>query len=142
MKTAEKAFVTVQTIISAPVEKVWNFWTNTKHIIHWNFASDDWHCPKAENDIRKGGKFNWRMEAKDGSFGFDFNGEYNTVVPNELIEYTIEDGRKVKIIFAGEGNQTHVAEIFEAETQNPADMQKNGWQAILNNFKKYVEKNS
>ncbi len=139
MKTAENTLITVETSIEAPVEKVWNSWTNPNHIIHWNFASDDWHCPKAENDVRDGGKFNWRMEAKDGSVGFDFSGEYTHVQPNKFIEETIDDGRKVKITFETAGNQTRVTEIFEAEMQNPVDLQKNGWQAILNNFKKHVE---
>jgi len=139
MKTQEKTTIKIETIVAAPVEKVWNFWTQPNHIINWNFASDDWHCPWAKNDVREGGKFVWRMEAKDGSFGFDFSGEYTKVKQNELIEETLDDGRRVKITFKENGNQTHVTEVFEAETENPVDMQKNGWQSILNNFKKYAE---
>lgn len=139
METQEKTTIKIETIVAAPVKIVWKSWTQPNHIIHWNFASDDWHCPHAENDLREEGKFVWRMEAKDGSVGFDFVGEYRKVKPNQLIEYTIEDGRKVKITFDEEGNQTHVTEVFEAESQNPLEMQKGGWQAILNNFKKYVE---
>ncbi|MCK3685270.1 SRPBCC family protein [Maribellus sp. YY47] len=134
-----KTRVTVEALVQAPVEKVWDFWTRSEHIVNWNFASDDWHCPWAKNDAQPGGKFVWRMEAKDGSFGFDFNGEYQTVSPHQLIEYAIEDGRKVKIVFTQEGTQTRVTETFEAEDQNPVELQKGGWQAILNNFKKYVE---
>ena len=139
METQEKTTIKVETNISAPIERVWDYWTLPNHITHWNFASDDWHCPWAKNDVRAGGKFVWRMEAKDGSFGFDFGGEYQTVKPNQIIEYTIGDGRKVKITFTKDGNQTHVTEVFEAESQNPLEMQKGGWQAILDNFRKYVE---
>ena len=139
METKEKTTIKIETIVAAPLEKVWDFWTEPEHITHWNFASDDWHCPWAKNDVREGEKFTWRMEAKDGSFGFDFGGEYQSIKPNQLIEYTIGDGRKVKITFKENGNETQVIEVFEAETQNSLEMQKNGWQAILNNFKKYVE---
>ncbi len=139
METNEKILITVETSIEAPVEKVWNFWTKPEHITHWNFASDDWHCPWVKNDVREGGKFVWRMEAKDGSFGFDYNGKYIKVIPNKRIEKIIEDGRIVTIEFKEDGNKTHVTEVFEAETHNPVEMQKTGWQAILNNFKKYTE---
>ncbi|MCG6186164.1 SRPBCC family protein [Maribellus maritimus] len=139
MQKKEKTFITVSTKIEAPVQKVWDFWTQPNHIINWNFASDDWFCPWAKNDIREGGKFVWRMEAKDGSFGFDFSGTYNFVKEKEQIEETLDDERKVKITFRGEGDETHVKEVFEAENENPIEMQKKGWQAILNNFKKYVE---
>ena len=141
MATQEKTTIKVETNVAAPVEKVWDFWTQPNHIILWNFASDDWHCPWAKNDVRAGGKFVWRMEAKDGSFGFDYSGKYTKIIPNERIEKTIDDGRKVNITFREEGDQTHVTEVFEAETQNPLEMQKEGWQAILNNFKKHVENN-
>lgn len=133
--------ITVSTIINAPIEKVWNYWTAPEHITQWCYASDDWHAPHAENDIRVGGKFMTRMEAKDGSFGFDFNGIYDEVKVNELISYAIEGGRKVSITFEGNANKTTVTEIFEPEDQNPRDMQQAGWQAILDNFKKYVEVN-
>ena len=131
--------ITIETIVKAPVEKVWESWTNPKHIMQWNNASEDWHTTKAENDLRAGGKFLSRMEAKDGSFGFDFGGTYDEVKPNQLIEYTTGDGRKVKITFSENGNETKVVETFETENTNPIEMQRSGWQSILDNFKKYTE---
>ena len=133
--------ITVQTTINAPVEKVWQLWIAPEHITKWCAASDDWHTPRAENDVRAGGKFLSRMEAKDGSFGFDFGGVYDNVKKHELIEYTMGDGRKVSVRFSGEGNSTKVVETFEAENENPIEMQRGGWQAILDNFKKYAEAN-
>ena len=133
--------ITVKTTIHAPIEKVWGFWTEPKHIMHWNNASDDWHTPKAENDLRVGGKFLSRMEAKDGSSGFDFTGEYIAVDKHTLIEYTIIDGRKVKVLFVSKKNQTTITETFEAENIHSLEMQQAGWQAILDNFKRYVESN-
>jgi uncharacterized protein YndB with AHSA1/START domain len=141
MDTATKKTIKVTSTIKAPVSKVWTCWTAPEHIVKWNHASDDWHSPFAENDIRPGGKFLSRMEAKDGSFGFDFGGVYDQIKVNELIIYTMDDGRKVTITFATRGNDTEVAETFEAENTNPVEMQKGGWQAILDNFKKYVEAN-
>ena len=137
-----KTSITVETTIKAPIEKVWNLWTAPDHIMKWNNASDDWHTTKAENDLRTGGNFLSRMEAKDGSFGFDFGGVYDDVKNHEVISYTMGDGRKVKIDFSSEGDETRVVETFEAEGTNPLEMQRNGWQAILNNFKSYVERNS
>lgn len=140
MKTAsEKTIITVQTIVNAPLEKVWKLWTDPKHIVSWNNASDDWHTPHAENDLRAGGKFLARMEAKDGSFGFDFSGVYTKVEPQKQIEYTLDDGREVKISFVSDGNETTVFEQFEAEQENSMELQQAGWQAILDNFKKYPE---
>ncbi|HRH56730.1 MAG TPA: SRPBCC family protein [Chitinophagales bacterium] len=136
-----KINITVTAIINAPIEKVWNYWTSPEHITQWCNASDDWHAPRAENDVQLGGKFTTRMEAKDGSFGFDFSGVYDEVRLHEYIAYTIGDGRKVNITFSGNGNETSVTEAFEPENQNPLDMQQAGWQAILDNFKKYVEAN-
>src|SRR5689334_3901467 len=107
--------ITVQTTVKAPVEKVWKSWTYPEHIMKWNNASDDWHTPRAENDVREGGSFNVRMEAKDGSFGFDFGGTYDVVKPNEQIIYTIGDGRRVKVDFIDQGNETKVIEMFDAE---------------------------
>ena len=133
--------ITVQADINAEPKKVWDFYTRPEHITKWNFASDDWHCPSATNDMRAGGKYSARMEAKDGSFGFDFGGTYDKVINNELIDYTMGDGRKVKVTFTSNGNETKVVETFDAEDQNPNEMQKGGWQAILNNFKKYTEAN-
>ena len=137
----EKTVITVESTIEAPVEKVWESWTQPKHIVNWCNASDDWHTPRAENDLRVGGNFVSRMEAKDGSMGFDFGGTYDAVRKNEYIEYTMEDGRKVQIKFFPEGKETKVVESFEAESLNPVELQKGGWQAILDNFKKYTESN-
>lgn len=131
----------MQAVINAPIEKVWKLWTTPEHITKWNNASADWHSPRAENDLHAGVKFLFRMEAKDGSFGFDFGGSYDRVKTNEAIDYTIGDGRKVKITFAIESGKTKVVETFEAENQNPVEMQQSGWQAILDNFKKYAEDN-
>ena len=134
--------ITVETTIHAPIEKVWSYWTEPIHITKWNSASDDWHTPSSENDLRVGGKFTSRMEAKDGSFGFDFGGVYDEVKLNEFISYTIGDGRKVEITFIREENDTKIIEVFDPESENPIDMQQAGWQAILNNFKKYAEQQS
>ena len=137
----KKENITVTALVKAPVEKVWSYWISPEHIVKWNNASDDWHTPKAENDVRIGGKFVSRMEAKDGSFGFEFWGTYDAVEENKLLEYTLGDERKVKITFTEDGAETMVEETFEAETTNSIEMQKNGWQAIMNNFKNYTEKN-
>ena len=131
--------IAIEATVKAPVEKVWQLWTLPEHITKWNNASDDWHTPSAESDLRVGGKFVSRMEAKDGSFGFDFGGVYDEIKTNQLIAYTIGDGRKVKITFSADGGETKIVETFEAESINPVEMQKGGWQAILNNFKKYAE---
>src|SRR5688572_27224532 len=141
MTTTEKTSVTVETTIKAPVEKVWQLWSAPEHITKWNSASEDWHTPRAENDLRTGGKFSSRMEARDGSMGFDFEGVYDEVKPNESIAYSMGDGRKVKVTFTGNGIETKVTETFDAEDTNPVEMQRGGWQAILDNFKKYVEEN-
>ncbi len=133
--------ITVETTISAPKEKVWDVYTNPEHMTKWNHASDDWHSPKAQIDLRVGGVFNVRMEAKDGSAGFDFEGIYDEVIPNERISYKMGDGRKVKILFTEADGRTHVITTFDPETENPAEMQREGWQSILDNFKKYVESN-
>lgn len=133
--------ITIETIIAADRSKVWDYYTNPEHITKWNFASDDWHCPKAENDMRVGGKYASRMEAKDGSWGFDFEAVYDEVLDNENFVYTIADGRQVAVTFESVGDKTKVTVVFEAENQNPVEMQKGGWQAILDNFKKYAESN-
>ena len=132
--------ITVEILVNAPIGKVWEYWTKPEYIVNWNFASDDWCAPKAVNDLKVGGEFNFRMEARDGSTGFDFQGTYDLVEPNKKIEYTIIGGRKVVIEFREEGNECRVVETFEAEKINPLEMQRGGWQAILNNFKKYIEK--
>jgi uncharacterized protein YndB with AHSA1/START domain len=139
METATKTMITVEATVKAPVEKVWQFWGGPEHIIQWNTASVDWHTTKSENDLREGGKFSARMEAKDGSFGFDFGGIHDKVIPNKLIESTMGDGRKMSVSFSSSGNATQVTETFEAEGTNPLEMQRGGWQAILDNFKKYAE---
>jgi uncharacterized protein YndB with AHSA1/START domain len=139
METVERKPITVVSTINAPVEKVWKIWTEPHHIIHWNNASEDWQTTRAENDLLPGGKFLSRMEARDGSFGFDFEGIYDEVIPRQLITYSLEDGRKVRIDFAEKGGQTTVTETFDAENTHPAEMQQAGWQAILDNFKKYAE---
>ena len=131
--------ITIETTVHAPVEKVWKYWTEPNHITKWNSASDDWHTPFSENDLRVGGKFSSRMEAKDGSFGFDFGGVYDEVKLNEFISYTLGDGRKVEITFLHEENDTKIIQVFDPETENPIEMQQEGWQSILNNFKKYAE---
>ncbi len=134
--------ITIEATVNQSPEIVWDQYTNPKHIVNWNFASDDWHCPKAENNPTVGGTYFSRMEAKDGSFGFDFRAVYKEVIPNEKLVYTLEDGRKVTTSFKKEDNTTKVTTVFEAENQNPVDMQKAGWHAILNNFKTYVEGNN
>lgn len=139
MAAENKTTITVQSTVKAPVEKVWAFWTEPEHIKKWNSASPDWHTPHAENDLRTGGSFSSRMEARDGSFGFDFAGVYDSVVTHKHIAYTIGDGRKVTIDFIPEDNDTLVSETFEAESTNPVEMQRNGWQSIMDNFKKYTE---
>ncbi len=139
METSSRIVINIEAFINAPVEKVWIFRTEPKYIIHWNNASDDWHTPGAENDLRTGGKFLFRMEAKDGSSGFDFTGEYTNVEKYRLIEYVLDDGRRVKTSFTSDGKVTRVAEAFEAESLNPVELQRTGWQAILDNFKNFVE---
>ncbi|MCU0455797.1 MAG: SRPBCC family protein [Bacteroidales bacterium] len=131
--------ITVATKINAPVGKVWEFWTKPEHIVMWNFASDDWCCPKALNDLRQDGRFLWRMEAKDGSIGFDFTGKYLKVTDYQKIEYLLDDGRNVTIEFHKSGSETTITETFEAEDKHSLEMQRDGWQNILNNFKKYIE---
>ena len=141
METAEKTAITVEALVKAPVEKVWKCWNEPEHIKGWAFASDDWHAPYSENDVRTDGKFKTTMAAKDGSFSFDFEGVYTNVQHNKVIEYTMGDGRKVKVIFTANGNETKVTETFDPESENPIEMQRGGWQAILDNFKKYTESN-
>ena len=131
--------ITITTTVNASIDKVWEFWTEPKHILGWNAASDDWHTTKAENDLKIGGKFSSRMEAKDGSFGFDFGGLYTNVVKNEQIDYKLDDDRKVSILFEESGHGVRITETFDPEGENPVEMQRDGWQAILDNFKKYTE---
>lgn len=134
-----KEIITVETTVKSTIEIVWQAWTTPEHIVHWNFASHDWHCPKAVNNLTVGGEFSYRMEAVDGSVGFDFNGRYLEVSDREKILYAIEDGREVEIVFVAEGEVIHITESFEAEDIHTHDQQREGWQSILNNFKKHAE---
>lgn len=134
--------ITIDVTVNTTVEKAWETWTKPAHITNWNFASDDWCCPTASNEVKEGGDFSWRMEAKDGSFGFDFNGTYSKVVPNKLLEYDLGDGRPVTVKFQQQGSKTIVTETFQGEDTNTLEQQRNGWQCILNNFKKYIENNN
>ncbi len=131
--------ITVEAVISAPVEKVWDYYTGPEHITQWNQASPDWHCPAASNDLQAGGKFSSTMAAKDSSFSFDFWGIYDEVVANKKISYTMGDGRKADVLFTSNGNSTHVVVTFEPETENTLELQQGGWQAILDSFKFYTE---
>jgi len=139
MATENTTPITIEANVNAPVEKVWECWNNPDHITKWAFASPDWHAPKADNDLRIGGTFSTTMAAKDGSMSFDFGGTYTAIEQNKLIEYSIADGRKVKILFEAEGDKTKITETFDPESTNPIEMQKGGWQAILDNFKKHAE---
>jgi len=140
MLTEDKIKITVQTTIEAPIEKVWKCFTGPEDIVQWNTASADWHTTHAENDLRVGGKFNSRMEAKDGSFGFDFWGIYNEIILHEKLVSTLGDGRTMEVKFISIDTNTEVIETFEAENENPIELQRGGWQAILDNLKKHVEK--
>jgi uncharacterized protein YndB with AHSA1/START domain len=131
--------ITVQTTVNAPVATVWKLWSEPAHIKVWNTASPDWHTPVAENDLREGGTFKSRMEAKDKSMGFDFGGTYTKVVQHKQIDYTMGDGRKVTIAFEERDGKTSIVESFDPESQNPPEMQQQGWQSIMDNFKKYTE---
>ena len=133
--------ITVETTVDAPVGKVWSFFNDPAHITGWGKASEEWHTVKAANDLKEGGTFNYRMEARDGSQGFDFTGTYTEVVPHRLIRYTMSDGRKVSITFDEGDSQTRISETFDPEMENPVETQRGGWQAILDNFKSYVEGN-
>lgn len=132
--------LTVKAEINSPIEKVWNAYTKPKHITQWNQASEDWCCPRAENDLKVSGKYNARMEAKDGSFGFDFEAVYDEVEPNKKLSYNMADGRNATTEFISEGNKTKISTTFDPENQNPIEMQQDGWQAIMNSFKNYVER--
>lgn len=130
----------MQTVVHSDLKTVWNRWTDPEHITHWNFASDDWECPSATNDVREGGKFSATMSAKDKSTSFEFGGNYTKVEKGRLLEYVMDDGRKVSVVFEEAEDGVRVVETFEAEKENSQEMQRAGWQSILDNFKKYVEK--
>ena len=133
--------ITVEAAVNAPVTKVWEAWNTPGDIMQWNTADPSWHTPSSENDLRKGGQFKHRMEARDGSFGFDFEGTYDEVELHKEITYTMSDGRKSTTLFTEQNGQTKIATTFDPETENDPEFQKQGWQAILNNFGKYVESN-
>lgn len=133
--------ITINTNVKAPISVVWEAWTSPKHIINWNFASEEWCCPSAENKLVEGGSFRYRMEAKDGSMGFDFDGKFTEIKSMELIQFDLGDGRPVNVNFAESEDGVEVTETFEAENEHSAEQQKAGWQSILNNFKDYVERN-
>jgi len=134
--------IKIEITILKPVHMVWQFMNDPKHITKWNFANDQWHCPKAENDLRVGGTLRTRMEAKDKSFGFDYVAVYEEIQPERLIRYRLEDGRTGEIVFnAVDPGTTQIIETFEPETKNSREMQREGWYAILNNFHKYAENN-
>jgi len=131
--------IKVEATANAPVAKVWKAWNTPEDIMQWNSPDPSWHCPSSENDLRTGGKFNNRMEAKDGSFGFDFEGTYDKVDLHKEITYTMGDGRSATTLFSEQNGKTLIETTFDAETENDPEFQKEGWQAILNNFVTYVE---
>ena len=131
--------ITVETTVHAPIEKVWHDFTDAESVKAWNAASDDWHTTQSMNDLKTGGTFSYRMEAKDGSEGFDFKGTYDEVIPQERIAYTMEDGRKVIVVFTQTEDGVHIVETFDPESENSLDFQRAGWQAILDRFKQYSE---
>lgn len=133
--------ITIQVIVNEPIEKIWEFWTKPEHVMNWNNASDDWHCPKADNDLKNNGKFSYTMASKNEAMSFDFEGIYSNIIEFKLIEYTIIDGRKVRISFEETINGVEITESFDPENIHPEEFQKQGWQAILDNFKKYIESN-
>ena len=132
--------ITIQTVVKAPIEQVWDAWNGPEHIQRWNAAQDDWHTTRSTVDLREGGTFVSRMEAKDGSAGFDFGGTYTRIVPLQAIEYRMGDGREVQVQFEDGADGVEVTETFDAENTHAAEMQRQGWQAILDNFRRYVER--
>lgn len=139
MENKARTKVTIEATVNAPVAKVWQYWNEPEHIKQWAFASPEWHAPAATNDLRVGGQFTTRMEAKDGSFGFDFGGEYTEVAEHKAIAYVMGDGREARTTFEERDGKTYIVEVFDAEETNPIEMQQAGWQAILNNFKNHTE---
>lgn len=131
-------FITVESTVDSPAEKAWHCWTTPECITQWNFASDDWQCPSVVSELKEGGIYKARMEAKDGSFGFDFEGTFSKIIPHKQIDLTFGD-RTSTVIFEEQEGKTHIAQTFQAEAENPIEMQRQGWQAILDNFKKHAE---
>ena len=140
MEQQKRVHITVETTVPVSPELAWEYWTEPRHITQWNQASEDWHTPHAENDLRTGGKFSSRMESKDGKYGFDFWGSYDLVEPYRLLASTLGDGRKVHVSFEPVSAETRIVETFEAEGENTVELQRTGWQAILDSFRRYVAK--
>ena len=140
MEHTERTSITVETTVPVSPELAWAYWTEPKHIVEWNQASADWHTPRAENDLRVGGKFSSRMESRDGKYGFDFGGVYDTVEPYHTLNSTLGDERKVFVTFEPVASGTRIIETFEAESENSVELQRQGWQAILDSFCSYVVK--
>ncbi len=132
--------IKIEAKVKADIKDVWNKWTSGEHIIHWNFANKDWECPQAKNDLKENGVFSYRMQAKDGSFGFDFKGKHLRIVPFQLIESELEDGRTMIVTFEKQGDEIIIKEEFEAESSNSIELQRQGWQAILDNFANYASR--
>ncbi len=139
IKEMSKLNIKITSTINLPIKKVWQYWTEPEHIVKWNYASEDWHTTYVTNDLKVGGKFLSRMEAKDGSDGFDFSGVYTKVIINERINNTLDDGRLMSVVFKEDGDKTNITEFFESEYEYPIDVQRTGWQNILDNFKTYAE---
>jgi uncharacterized protein YndB with AHSA1/START domain len=133
--------ITVKTSVKASLEKAWDYWTKPEHVMNWNFASNDWHCPKAENNLKVGEKFSYTMAAKNGEMSFDFEGEYTEIETHKLIKYKLEDDRKIIVLFEQNQDVVTITESFDPENENSLELQQNGWQAILDNYKKYIESN-
>ena len=140
MDTKPFETIVISAVVASDAKQIWECYTSPEHITQWNFAADSWCCPSASNDLREGGRYVARMEAKDGSFGFDFEAQYTEVVPYEKLTYEMADGRKASIQFAESDGAMRVTIAFDAEHMNPIEMQRDGWQAILNNFKSYCER--
>ena len=140
MEQAKRISITVETTVPVSPELAWEYWTKPAHITQWNQASDDWHTPRAESDLRAGGKFSSRMESKDGKYGFDFGGIFDAVEPPRLLASTLGDGRKIRVTFESVASGTHIVETFEAEGENSVELQRQGWQAILDSYRRYVTK--
>ncbi len=140
MEQAKRISIAVETTVPVSPELAWEYWTKPMHITQWNQASEDWHTPRAESDLRTGGKFSSRMESKDGKYGFDFGGTFDAVEPPRLLTSTLGDGRKVHVTFESVASGTHIVETFEAEGENSVELQRQGWQAIMDSYRKYVAK--
>ncbi|MEN9742333.1 MAG: hypothetical protein RLZZ65_138 [Bacteroidota bacterium] len=136
---SEATFIKVQALIAAPIATVWDKWTQAEHVVNWNFAHESWCCPSASVDFKEGGSSNYRMEAKDGSFGFDLKASFLAIEPLQSISSALEDGRLVEVKFVSNGDQTLLEQRFQPESENSQELQEQGWQAILNQFKSYCE---